>query len=233
MEKHHIVVVDDDTGLRSLLTRYLADQEFNVTAVGDAEAMDEVLDATPADLIVLDLMLPGEDGLSVARRVRDASDTPIIMLSARGDEIDRIVGLEMGADDYLAKPFNPRELLARIRAVLRRNGTADVSPPNIFAFGNFRLNLKSPRCTCEGRDLSLTHGEYALLKVFAQNANQLLSRDRLIDLLKGFERNPFDRSIDVRVTRLRRKIEQDPSNPDYIRTVWGKGYCFTPSGNPL
>ena len=232
MESHHILVVDDDDGLRSLLTRYLADQDFTVTAVPDAQGMNAALTEGPADLIVLDLMLPGEDGLSIARRLREKGDTPIIMLSARGDEIDRIVGLEVGADDYIPKPFNPRELLARIRAVLRRHGAAEATPPNVFSFGSFRLNMNSPRCTTRGKDIGLTQGEYSLLKVFAQNPDRTLSRDQLIELLKGFERSPYDRSIDVRIARLRRKIEDDPSSPSFLRTVWGKGYVFTPTGQP-
>jgi DNA-binding response OmpR family regulator len=153
------------------------------------------------------------------------------MLSARGEEVDRIVGLEIGADDYLPKPFNPRELLARIRAVLRRPAvTTDPDTPGeqVFEFGPFQLNLVTGELTQQGDKVPLTSGEFSLLRIFVQHPNRVLSRDRLIDMLKGFERSPYDRSIDVRVTRLRRKIEADPVAPAYIQTVWGEGYRFTP-----
>jgi DNA-binding response OmpR family regulator len=194
--------------------------------------MDHHLAGHEVDLVILDLMLPGEDGLSIARRLRATLPTlPILMLSARGDDVDRIVGLEVGADDYLAKPFNPRELLARLRAILRRGqqavGTA-VPGGEIHVFGDFRLDTTSGTLTCNGERVALTSGEYALLKVFAEHPNRVLSRDALVERLAGFERGPFDRSIDVRVTRLRRKIEVDPSAPLYIQTVWGEGYRFSP-----
>lgn len=233
-QQEHILVVDDDAGLRELLERYLTEQGFRVSAVPDGVAMHSVLTEQMPDLIVLDLMLPGEDGLSLAREVRRLHDVPIIMLSARGEEIDRIVGLEVGADDYLPKPCNPRELLARIRAVLRRRGTApagtDGNAPEVRAFGPYRLNLATQTLTLNGRTLPLTHGEFVLLRVFLENPNRVLSRDTLVDLIKGYDRSPFDRSIDVRVARLRRKIEPDPNTPRYIRTAWGAGYLFTPKG---
>ncbi len=233
-QQERILVVDDDAGLRELLERYLTEQGFRVSAVPDGVAMHGVLAEQMPDLIVLDLMLPGEDGLSLAREVRRLHDVPIIMLSARGEEIDRIVGLEVGADDYLPKPCNPRELLARIRAVLRRRGTApagtDGNTPEVRAFGPYRLNLATQTLTLNGRTLPLTHGEFVLLRVFLENPNRVLSRDTLVDLIKGYDRSPFDRSIDVRVARLRRKIEPDPNTPRYIRTAWGAGYLFTPKG---
>lgn len=230
-DAEHILVVDDDPDLRALLARYLKEQGMRVTAVADGVAMDAVLARDRADLVILDLMLPGEDGLALARRLRAAGDTPIIMLSARGEEVDRIVGLEVGADDYLAKPFSPRELLARIRAVLRRRaGAATPSPPaEVVAFGPFRLDYASHTLTRDGVTVALTTGEYALLRVMIEHPNRALSRDQLIELLKGYDRSPFDRSIDVRVTRLRRKIEDDPENPRYVRTVWGTGYMFVPN----
>jgi DNA-binding response OmpR family regulator len=229
----HILVVDDDPDLHALLGRYLSEQGFDVTAVEDGAAMDRFLATRTTDLIILDLMLPVEDGLSIAKRLRSDRDTPIIMLSARGEEVDRIVGLEVGADDYLPKPFSPRELLARIRAVLRRP-TAPSNPESVntqdqtFSFGPFQLDPVTQGLTRDDEKVSLTSGEYALLKIFVEHPNRVLSRDTLVDMLKGFERSPYDRSIDVRVTRLRRKIESDPSSPVYIHTVWGEGYRFSP-----
>ena len=226
-----ILVVDDDPELRELLGQYLSEQGYAVNGVESATGMDQFLAGNTPDLIILDLMLPGEDGLSIAKRLRGSHDIPIIMLSARGEEVDRIVGLEVGADDYLPKPFNPRELLARIRAVLRRPAVAaDADSPDeqLFEFGPFQLNLASCELTRQGQKVPLTSGEFALLGILVQHPNRVLSRDRLIDILKGFERSPYDRSIDVRITRLRRKIETDPASPVYIQTVWGEGYRFTP-----
>ena len=231
--KPQILVVDDDPGLRDLLLEYLTGHGFSVGAVADGRAMGVYLARNAVDLVILDLMLPGEDGLALARKLRANTRLPIVMLSARGEDIDRIIGLEVGADDYLPKPFNPRELLARIHAVLRR-GTGDKqqidSSTGTIGFGSLRLDLRSHRLTKDGAEVSLTSGDFALLQVFAEHPNHLLSRDQLMDFIKGFERNPFDRSIDVRVTRLRRKIEPDPANPVYIRTIWGKGYLFSPNG---
>jgi two-component system OmpR family response regulator/two-component system phosphate regulon response regulator OmpR len=180
-------------------------------------------------------MMPGEDGLSIARRLRaQPGFPPIIMLSAKGEDIDRIIGLEVGADDYLPKPFNPRELLARIRAVLRRHdggsSQAEVAAAKTFAFGPFVVNLDARSLSRDGGEIALTTGEYELLEIFASHANRTLSRDWLMDQLRGFERDPFDRSIDVRVNRLRKKIEDDPANPAYIRTQRGQGYLFVPQG---
>ncbi len=235
-EPPHILVVDDDPALRELLQRYLAEQGFEVTAVADGGRMRAFLETQTPDLVVMDLMLPGEDGLSLTRELRSGSDMPVLILSARGEEIDRIVGLEVGADDYLAKPFNPRELVARIRAILRRNqGSGNEDPPGgkqgamaIYRFGPYELNLDNYSLHRHGEPVPLTGGEMALLEILVQNPNRILSRDRLIDLLKGYDRSPFDRSVDVRVTRLRQKIEPEPKKPRYIRTVWGKGYLFTP-----
>jgi len=230
---NRILIVDDDPALLELLERYLGEQGFVVAGVADGDAMDRYLAESPVDLIILDLMLPGEDGLSIAKRLRASGMTPILMLSARGDDVDRIVGLEVGADDYLAKPFNPRELLARLRAILRRRQPEPVvasaaEPAEIHRFGEFRLDTANRTLTRGGEPVALTGGEYALLQVFAENPNRVLSRDTLVDRLAGYERSPFDRSIDVRVTRLRRKIEVDPSAPVFIQTVWGEGYRFSP-----
>lgn len=233
----NILVVDDDDKLRELVIRYLSEEGFLVSGVADGAAMDSFLDQNAVDLIVLDLMLPGEDGLSIARRLRTTRDTPILILSARGDEVDRIVGLEVGADDYLPKPFNPRELLARIRAVLRRIDTHPGNPEpqgedRQRHFGDFTLDLLSHSLVLLDKVIELTAGDFALLEAFVSRPNRLMSRDQLIELLKGYERSPYDRSIDVRVTRLRKKIEPNPEHPQFIRTVWGKGYMFTPQGNP-
>jgi len=228
----HILVVDDDVAIGELLGRYLEGEGFNVASVLDGIAMDSYLQNNEVDLIILDIMLPGEDGLSIARRLRTDQNTPILMLSARGDDIDRIIGLEVGADDYLAKPFNPRELLARIRAILRRQHPAIVdheqADEDTYTFGDFSLNITSQTLTRLGEIISLTTGEFALLQVFVEHPNRVLSRDNLIDRLKGHDRSPFDRSIDIRITRLRRKIETNIKSPLFIQTIWGKGYRFSP-----
>jgi two-component system phosphate regulon response regulator OmpR len=229
-----ILVVDDDPGMRSLLEAYLGDSGFAVESAMDGSAMWQAVASGMPDAIVLDLMLPGEDGLSLARRLRSQSNVPILMLSARGEEIDRVVGLEMGADDYLAKPFSPRELLARLRALLRRSqgqhesAVLQSTPP---VFGSFQLDVASHRLTRDGVEVKLSTAEFALLRIFVEHPLRVLSRDILIDMLKGYERDPFDRSIDTRVTRLRRKIEPNAGEPVYIRTVRGEGYLFNPRGS--
>lgn len=227
-----ILVVDDDADLRRLLGDYLRREGFDVDTVEDGVAMDAWLATQTPDLLILDLMLPGEDGLSLARRVRAQSQVPIIMVSARGDDVDRIVGLEVGADDYLSKPFNPRELLARIRAILRRGAQQGALSTGNKAreFGAYRLNPEKRELTRDGELVPLTGGELDLLLILTEHPNRVLDRDRLLDLLKGYERSPFDRSIDVQIARLRAKIEPDTKRPRYIRTVWGKGYMFTPKG---
>jgi DNA-binding response OmpR family regulator len=232
-EKSHILVVDDDARLRSLLHRYLGEAGFQVGGVANAEEMDNYLGCHSVDLIILDLMLPGEDGLSIARRLSGPNNPLILMLTARGEEIDRIIGLEMGADDYLPKPFNPRELLARIKAILRRNNTPAREPDNdsvSYRFADYILDVNTQTLLHQNKGITLTPGDFNLLEAFVTHPNRVLSRDQLVDLLKGYERSPYDRSIDVGVTRLRRKIEIDPSHPVFIRTIWGKGYIFTPEG---
>ncbi|HJW27204.1 MAG TPA: two-component system response regulator OmpR [Rhodocyclaceae bacterium] len=235
--QHRLLVVDDDSRLRDLLTRYLGEQGFEVRAVGDAAQMDRLRGREHFDLIVLDLMLPGEDGLAICRRLRGTGDnTPIVMLTAKGDDIDRIVGLEMGADDYLPKPFNPRELLARIHAVLRRQGSAPPGAPEaeteIIRFGTIEVDLSARTLKRDGESLPLTTGEFAVLKVLLQHPRQPLSRDKLMTLARGREQGPFDRAIDVQVSRLRKLVETDPSQPRYLQTVWGFGYVFVPDGSP-
>jgi DNA-binding response OmpR family regulator len=228
-----ILVVDDDVRLRDLLTRYLGEQGFQVASLADAREIDKKLQRDPPHLIVLDLMLPGEDGLSVCRRLRGAGETvPIIMLTAKGEEVDRIVGLEMGADDYLPKPFNPRELVARIHAVLRRqlDRLAPGAPGDegSVPFGPFALDLSARALLRDGTSIALTTGEFALLKVFVQHPRQPLAREKLMMLARGRDHEVFDRAIDVQVSRLRKLIEPDPANPRFIQTVWGFGYVYVP-----
>ncbi len=195
--------------------------------------MDRYLSGHEVDLVILDLMLPGEDGLSIGRRLRQQKNMPIIILSARGEELDRIVGLEMGADDYLTKPFNPRELLARIRSVLRRCNEVKqptASEEHILTFGPFTLDLQKHELSRDGQEITLTSGEFTLLRIFLEHSNRVLTRDSLLEMTKGYEHSPLDRSIDVCVGRLRRKIEPDPTQPVYLRTVWGSGYIFSRQG---
>ena len=226
----HLLVVDDDREIRDLLSMYFREQGFDVDTVKDGGDMDAWLSSHKTSLVILDLMLPGEDGLSLARRLRVDHKLPIVMISARGEEIDRIIGLEVGADDYVPKPFNPRELLARVRAVLRRSLEASEAPQpgQSFEFGPFQFDSGTRLLQREGEDVDLSRAEFDLLRVFIEHPNRVLSRDSIMDLLDGRERDPFDRSIDVRVTRLRHKIEDEPARPRYIRTVWGVGYQFTP-----
>ncbi len=234
-QRQHLLVVDDDARLRDLLLRYLGEQGYDVKTAGDGAQMDKLRSREHFHLIVLDLMMPGEDGLAICRRLRGQGDqTPIIMLTAKGDEVDRIVGLEMGADDYLPKPFNPRELLARIHAVLRRQGSKPPGAPEedqeIMRFGSIEVDLAA-RTLKRGEDmLPLTTGEFAVLKVLLQHPRQPLSRDKLMTLARGREQGPFDRAIDVQVSRLRKLIENDPAQPRYLQTVWGFGYVFVPDG---
>ncbi|KMJ44418.1 two-component system response regulator OmpR [Xenorhabdus khoisanae] len=237
-ESYKILVVDDDMRLRALLERYLSEQGFQVRSVANAEQMDRLLTRESIRLIVLDLMLPGEDGLSVCRRLRSQHNPiPIIMISAKGEEVDRIVGLEIGADDYLAKPFNPRELLARIRAVLRRQANelpgAPASDDAVIKFGKFKLDLGTREMFRQDELLSLTSGEFSVLKVLVSHPREPLSRDKLMSLARGREYGAMERSIDVQVSRLRRLIEEDPAHPRYIQTVWGLGYVFVPDGSKV
>jgi two-component system, OmpR family, phosphate regulon response regulator OmpR len=236
--RRRILVVDDDLRLRDLLKRYLSEQGFAVDTVADAAAMDRQLQRSRYDMLVLDLMLPGEDGLAACRRLRAAQNAiPIIMLTAKGDDVDRIVGLEMGADDYLAKPFNPRELVARIQAVMRRQPAAPTpgaptSEPKVVEFGPFALHLASRALIRGGDPVPLTTGEFSLLKALALHPREPMSRDKLMDLARGREHESYDRSIDVQVSRLRKLLGEDPQQPRYIQTVWGFGYVFIPDGAP-
>jgi DNA-binding response OmpR family regulator len=233
-----ILVVDDDVRLRDLLSRYLTEQGFQVTAIADSSQLDRKLQRDPPHLVVLDLMLPGEDGLTVCRRLRGAGETvPMIMLTAKGEEVDRIVGLEMGADDYLPKPFNPRELVARIHAVLRRHGERPTpgapTTEGRIAFGGHTLDLAARTLERDGEAQTLTTGEFSLIKVFARYPRQPLAREKLMLLARGRDHEVFDRAIDVQVSRLRKLVEPDPAAPRYIQTVWGFGYVYVPEGTRL
>ena len=233
-----ILILDDDARIRDLLRRYLTQEGFEVILAEDSKALNRIMMRDAVDLIVLDLMMPGEDGLSICRRLRAANDrTPIIMLTAKGEDVDRIVGLEVGADDYLAKPFNPRELLARIHAVLRRHPSA-MTPPaaptldqQLVRFGEFELNLANRQLQRNDEPITLTSGEFALLKALALHPRIPLSRDKLTEMARGKEYQATDRSIDVQMSRLRKLIETDPGKPIYLQTVWGFGYVFIPDGD--
>ena len=230
-ERPHVLIVDDDREIRGLLAQYLEKHDFRTTAVADGREMRRILERSHVDLLVLDLMLPGEDGLSLCRELRSRSQLPIIMLTARGEDVDRIVGLELGADDYVAKPFNPRELLGRIKAVLRRSAHAprDPSPASVrgFSFGDWRLNTVTRTLTNgEGREVALSGAEYRLLAVLLGSGNRVLTRAQLTELLRGRDADPFDRSIDVRVSRLRQILGDDARAPQIIKTVYGEGYVI-------
>ena len=219
-----ILIVDDDPALRGLLTRYLGEQGFAVVGVNDGIAMDRYLGEHTTDLIILDLMLPGEDGLSIAKRVRSAHDTPILMLSARGEDIDRIVGLEVGADDYLAKPFEPRELVARIHSVLRRSPGIDNTRPQTF--GSLEIDFAKHLVKLDGEIVDLTTNEFVALSYLVKNAGKVLDRDQILQELRGMDCDAFNRSVDITMSRLRQKLKDDPKTPSFIKTVWGTGYVF-------
>jgi two-component system OmpR family response regulator len=230
-ERPHILVVDDDREIRSLVSDYLQKSGYRVTAVGDGPAMHQVIEHKHVDLIVLDLMLPGEDGLTLCRNLRRRSQVPVIILSAMGEEIDRVVGLEVGADDYLSKPFGARELLGRIKAILRRashtardSNTLDV---HAYEFAEWRLNTTERTLTHEdGTQIALRGSEFRLLSVLLAHAPNLLSRSQLTTLLHGRDLDPFDRSLDVRVSRLRQTLRDDGRSPRILKTVYGEGYVI-------
>jgi len=230
--KPHILLVDDERMIRDPLAAYLQKNGYRVTDAADARSARRALESSAIDLLVLDIMMPGEDGLSLCRHVREIGDLPIILLTARSEETDRIVGLEMGADDYVVKPFSPRELVARIKAILRRASAGnrrDTAPATgLYRFGEWILN--SADWTLTGPDeiaIPLSTADYRLLLAFLERPRQVLSRDQLLDLTQGREANPFDRAIDNQISRLRRKIEPDPKSPSFIKTVWGGGYMLS------
>src|SRR5665647_1576949 len=227
----HILIVDDDAEIRSLLGEYLRKNGYQAGLVADGKAMWAALARGKVDLIVLDLMLPGDDGLTLCRKLRSDADTPVIMLTARGEETDRIVGLEMGADDYLAKPFSPRELLARIKSVLRRSRSLPrnlrADDAHMIAFAGWRLDVVARHLVSnEGVVTSLSGAEFLLLKIFLSHPNHVLTRDQLMMLSKGREADPLDRSIDILVSRLRQRLLDDPTEPQIIKTVRGEGYVL-------
>jgi two-component system OmpR family response regulator len=230
-----ILLVDDDSEIRHLVSQLLRQHGYEVLLARDGGEMQAALDKGKVDLLLLDIMLPGKNGLELCRRIREQSHVPVIMLTAMGDEADRVVGLEIGADDYLTKPFSPRELLARVRAILRRSAflseqAVAKGSGRVLRFSGWKLDLARRRLEApDGMLIGLTTGEYEMLVVFAERANRVLSRDQLLDLTRGEEASPFDRSIDVQVSRLRRKIEPDPKTPSMIVTVRGGGYVFTPT----
>jgi two-component system, OmpR family, response regulator len=231
-DRPHLLIVDDDREIRTLLGQYLEKHEFRTTLVPDGKEMRRVMERSRVDLIVLDLMLPGEDGLSICREVRTRSQVPIIMLTARGEDVDRIVGLELGADDYLAKPCNPRELLARVRAVMRRRREPRAPEESLGAaceFAGWRLDLvrhelRSPH----GVVVNLSSGEFSLLRAFVERPQRVLTRDQLLEFARGPQSDAFDRAIDVQISRLRRKLEDSGGAVELIRTVRSEGYIFTP-----
>jgi two-component system phosphate regulon response regulator OmpR len=234
---YRIWVVDDDPELRRMLGAFMADQGYEVRCLADGAQLMARLEGQRPDLVVLDLMLPGEDGLSLLRRLRDAADDlPVVMLTARADAVDRIIGLEQGADDYLGKPFLPRELTARIASVLRRRSSLPAGVPQPegrrVRFGENELDLASRTLEQSGTPVPITSGEFALLAAFVDHPHRPLSRERLIELARGPDSDTDSRSMDVQISRLRRLIEPDPSRPRYVQTVWGYGYVFVPDGRP-
>ncbi|SHF93172.1 two-component system, OmpR family, phosphate regulon response regulator OmpR [Kaistia soli DSM 19436] len=231
--QEHLVVVDDDARIRQMLARYFEEEGYRVTTVSDGKSMREVLGRGAADLVLLDLMLgPGESGLDIARDLRARSDIPIIMLTGRDDVVDRIVGLEVGADDYIAKPFHLREVLARIKTVLRRRApaqrVAEASADGPIRFEGWELDIGRRRVVRpDGSDVALTTGEFDILSILARSPGRVFSRDMLMDLTRGRQLDVFDRTIDAQIARLRKKIETDPKNPLLVKSVRGVGYVFT------
>ncbi|HEV2746498.1 MAG TPA: response regulator [Allosphingosinicella sp.] len=233
-EGAHIVVVDDDEGVRSAVAEYLLRNGFAVTEADGGDALRAIMAERPIDLAILDVNMPGEDGLTLAREIRRRGPAGVILLTASSDDIDRVVGLEVGADDYVTKPYNPRELLARIRAVLRRVGNGHAQAAATMGrevrVGKCMLNLDSRKLYgSDGGEVPLTAMEFDLLRTFAEHPGRVLSRDKLLDMAHHKTEEPFDRSIDTRITRIRRKIEHDPAKPECIKTVRGAGYIFLPA----
>jgi DNA-binding response OmpR family regulator len=235
----HVLIVDDDAAIRDLLRDCLEPEGFRVSEAADSAGMNEALAAGGIDLVTLDLMLGGESGLALAAGLRARHSVPIVMITGKGDMVDRVVGLEMGADDYIAKPFHPREVVARIRAVLRRGqsiapASAASSQADGAAFNGFTMDFGRRELTSPaGVPVALTTAEFNLLELFVRHPQRVLSRDMIMDLLKGNEWTPFDRSIDALISRLRRKIEANPDNPTLIKTVRGVGYVFAPKGKQV
>ena len=232
---HHIVIVEDEPVTQARLQAYFEQEGYHVSVTASATGLREIMSQHPVDLILLDINLPDENGLMLTRALRERSTVGIILVTGRSDQIDRIVGLEIGADDYIPKPFNPRELLARIRAVLRRQANELPGAPSqeeaVIAFGKFKLNLGTREMFREDEPMPLTSGEFAVLKALVSHPREPLSRDKLMNLARGREYSAMERSIDVQISRLRRMVEEDPAHPRYIQTVWGLGYVFVPDGS--
>lgn len=230
----HLLVVDDDTDITQILSRYFGGHGFRVSTAGDGIRMRHVLDSEPVDIVIMDVGLPGEDGFSLTRNLREHWHGPVIIVTGRGESVDRIVGLELGADDYVTKPFDLRELLARVRSVLRRTAPSaravKVGESRPLSFDGWVLDPQSHSlCGSQGEPIPLTSGEFALLRVFVEHANQVLTRDQLMTHIHGRDAGPYDRSIDVQIGRLRRKIELDPAHPQRIKSIRGTGYLFSPT----
>lgn len=231
-----VLIVDDDKGICDLLSQFLSGHEYRTLTAGSGAEMKSILTKHQVDLIILDVMLPGQDGLSLCQELRKTSRVPIIMLTAVTEDVDRILGLEMGADDYLGKPFNPRELLARVKAVMRRTDSQSIDVNKVdhecFHFAGWTLDKAKRRLTsCDNVEISVSTGEYNLLLAFVERPQQVLSRDLLLDITKNREAGPFDRSIDIQISRLRHKIEEDPKAPAHIKTIRGGGYMLTADVN--
>jgi len=226
-----VLIVDDDQKLQRLLKEYLEDNGFHVLSLMDGSQVLKTIGAQSPDLIILDIMLPGKDGLEVLKEIRRESFIPVIMLTAKGEETDRIVGLELGGDDYLPKPFNPRELLARMKAILRRAASPDTGKAStegglLIKAGGLTLNQASQTVATEAEELELSSTEYRILEVLMKHPNTVLSRDQLMTLARGRDFMAFDRSIDVHISKIRAKLEIDPRSPQRIKTIWGSGYMF-------
>jgi len=238
-DKQRVLVVDDDAEIREMLAEYLGSHRFEVLTADSGTSMRALLAKSVPDLVLLDVNLPGEDGLTLARYIRERFDLPIIMITAAGEVVDRVVGLEVGADDYLSKPFDPRELRARIKSVLRRyqhpapaTRSADESARRRVAFGRCTLDLDTHQLLdANSKEIPLTSMEFDLLKVFAERPNRALTRDQILNITRNRDCDPFDRSIDIRIARLRKKIEADPDKPATLKTVRGSGYMFVPNAD--
>jgi DNA-binding response OmpR family regulator len=231
---NRVLIIDDDEKLRRLLGEYLKDHGFQTTCLSDGDNVRSALMTDTPDLVILDIMLPGKDGLEVLKEIRKGHELPVIMLTARGDDTDRIVGLELGADDYLPKPFNPRELLARMKAVLRRSanedkGGSEKALPHVISAAGIALNTAKQTVVAEGREMELSTAEFRILEVLMKNPNTVMSRDQLMTLARGRDFTAFDRSIDVHISKLRSKVEADPAQPKRIKTIWGSGYMLVDS----
>lgn len=230
MARSHLLLVDDEPSIREPLAHYLEKQGFRVTSCENAALARSALLSYQIELVILDIMMPGEDGLSLCRSLASDDGPPVILLSAKDEEMDRIIGLEIGADDYMTKPFSPRELVARIKTVLRRTGSYKINiepEQSAYSFDGWTLKIREQKLfNPEGILISLSTGEFNLLKIFLERAGQVLERDQLLDLTQGREAGPFDRAIDNAISRLRRKIEKDPKKPEIIKTIWGGGYTF-------